>query len=161
MRRSSPGVPGILLRGAVTVAITVTATATVSARGAAGAADTQSTSDPSTPATSVPGNDSTAVGPGISVKEARRAHLRGPVLVVGYLIAVPDEPLRLCDGLSRTRTPGCAAASLKVRGLPVRERNRLATARRSGSSTRWSPERVRILGNIHKRTLVVPTTAKA
>jgi hypothetical protein len=155
------GVSSILLRAAAALAITVTATVTVAARGAAGIAVAQRTSDTSPPATTVPGNDSTGVGPGISIKEARRAHLRGPVLVVGYLLAVPGDPVRLCDALSHTRTPRCVGASLNVRGLPFGERNHLATAHRAHSATRWSPELVRILGTIHKTTLVVQTNAKA
>jgi hypothetical protein len=85
----------------------------------------------------------------------------GPVLVAGYLLAVPGDAVRLCDALSRSRPPRCAGAALEVRGLTRRERRRLAPAHRSRSQIHWSPDPVRILGNIKKETLVVQTTATA
>ncbi len=158
---SSAAAPRSLRRAAATLAIAMAVTTLVATGSAVDTAAAQNSTPTSTPATSMPGSESTAIGPGISVKEARRTKVPGPVLVVGYLLAVPHAPLRLCDALSRSRPPRCAGASLKVRGLPAHERNGLATEHRLSSPARWSPQPVQILGNVQKTTLVVQTTAKA
>ena len=158
---SPVGVPRIVLRAAARLAVVVTVSATTTMGCAVGRAGAQSTTATSTPAARAPGRGGMAVGPGISVKDARRTQVRGPVLVSGYLLAVPDEALRLCDALNHSRPPQCVGAFLKIRGLSSRERNRLATEHRSGSTARWSPGAVQILGKLRESTLVVQTTAKA
>jgi len=100
-----------------------------------------------------------AVGPGLSVGEARNSEVKGPVLVNGYLLAAPVSSPRLCTGLSHTEPPTCRRPSLTVRHLPADERNRLATARHG--KTRWSPAPVQILGRIDGDILRVSWTARA
>jgi hypothetical protein len=100
-----------------------------------------------------------AVGPGISVGEARDSDVKGPVLVNGYLLVAPHRSPRLCTGLSRVAPPRCLQPSLTVRGLPVDERKRLATAH--AGTTRWSPASVQILGRVADDLLRVSSTARA
>lgn len=145
----------------MTVVIAVMVTATVFTPVAADTVHARSVSATSMPDTGVSGGGSAAMGPGISVKEARHTRIRGLVLVVGYLLVVRGDPVRLCDALSRARIRRCTGVALEVRGLPSGERKRLADVHRSGSPTRWSSRPVRILGNIRKTTLVVSTTARA
>jgi hypothetical protein len=100
-----------------------------------------------------------AVGPGLSVGEARNSQVKGPVLVNGYLLAAPGRRPRLCTDLSHAKPPTCLRPSLRVRRLPTAERNRLATARLG--KTRWSPTPVQILGRVGGDNLRVSSTARA
>jgi hypothetical protein len=100
-----------------------------------------------------------AVGPGISVGEARNSEVKGPVLVNGYLLAARGSSPRLCTGLSHAEPPTCLRPSLTVRRLPADERNRLATARHG--MTRWSLAPVQILGRVDGGILRVSSTARA
>jgi len=152
----------VLRAGAATLTIVVALSVPVCTGWTMRSEDVQNTSTTSTPTTSsAPDSGRAPIGPGISVDEARRAHVRGPVLVVGYLLIASGKPVRICDQLTQARPPRCAGASLEVHGLPAHQRKAFATARRSGSSTRWSPQPVRVLGNVRKTTLVVQANAKA
>jgi hypothetical protein len=122
------------------------------------AAHAQTTTTTSVPVT---GTESTSIGPGISVTEARRTHLKGPVLVTGYLLVRPHQPIRLCDELAHARTTRCAGASIEVRGLRPSERDALATVHRAGAGTRWSSDQVQVLGEIRKQELRVQQHANA
>lgn len=122
------------------------------------AAHAQSTTTTSVPVT---GTESTGIGPGISAKEARGTHLKGPVLVTGYLLVRPHQPIRLCDKLTHVRTTRCAGASIEVRGLRPSERDALATVHRAGTGIRWSSDQIQILGEIRKKALRVQQHARA
>ena len=100
-----------------------------------------------------------AVGPGISVGEARHSDVKGPVLVNGYLLVAPGRSPRLCSGLSAAEPPRCRRPFLTVRHLPTDERNRLTTAR--AGRTRWSLAPVQILGRVDHRLLLVSSTVRA
>jgi hypothetical protein len=100
-----------------------------------------------------------AVGPGISIGEARNSEVKGSVLVNGYLLAPPHRQPRLCTALSQAEPPTCLRPTLTVRRLPADERNRLATARLG--KTRWSPAPVQILGRVDGDNLRVSSTARA
>lgn len=100
-----------------------------------------------------------AVGPGISVGEARHSDVKGLVLVNGYLLVGPGGSPRLCTALSKAEPPRCRRPFLIVRHLPLDDRNRLTTAR--AGRTRWSPEPVQILGRVDHDVLQVSSTARA
>ena len=100
-----------------------------------------------------------AVGPGISVGDARHSDVKGPVLVNGYLLVKPGSAPRLCTGLSKTEPPRCRKPFLTVRNLASVERNRLATSRLR--TTRWSPAPVQILGQVDGDIMHVSSTARA
>jgi hypothetical protein len=155
--KTSAGALQVLRAVAATLTIAVALTIPVSTGWTISTEDGNTTPTTST----APGVGSAPFGPGISVEAARRGDVRGPVLVKGYLLIVSGKPVRICDRLTQARPPRCAGASLEVHGLPADRRKRLATARRSGGSTRWSPQPVRVLGNVRKATLVVQANAKA
>jgi hypothetical protein len=100
-----------------------------------------------------------AVGPGISIGDARHSDVKGPVLVNGYLLVGPGRLPRLCTGLSKAEPPRCLRPFLTVRHLPADERNRLTTAR--AGKTRWSLAPVQILGRVDRDILRVSSTARA
>ena len=102
---------------------------------------------------------SAAVGPGISVGEARHSDVKGPVLVNGYLLVAPGRSPRLCTALSEAEPPRCRRPFLTVRHLSMAERNRLTTAR--AGKTRWSLAPVQILGRVHHDLLQVSSTVRA
>jgi hypothetical protein len=100
------------------------------------------------------------VGPGISVAQARRDDVEGPVLVNGYVVVTPNGQVRICAGLRGTRPPRCAPPSLTVRGLAGRDLDDFAPRGRP-RRTRWSPDLVQILGAVHADVLRVSENALA
>jgi hypothetical protein len=124
-----------------------------------GTARRESAGDDGAPTASTPVAGS-PVGPGISVAQARRDDVEGPVLVNGYLVVTANGRVRICTGLRGTRPPRCEPPSLTVRGLVRRDFDDLALRGRQGR-TRWSPGPVQILGAVHGDVLRVSENALA
>ncbi len=101
------------------------------------------------------GSSGTAMGPGISVAEARRSRLDGPLLVNGYVIAEGSK-VRLCEALAESFPPQCGGASLEVRGLDLAS---LSGVQSSGA-VRWSAQPRQLLGEVKNGVLIVSGTSK-
>ena len=99
-----------------------------------------------------PGSDG-ATGPGISVAEARRSRLDGPLLVNGYLVA-DESRVRLCDTLAESSPPRCGGASLEVEGLDIDSISGIE----SSGAVRWSAQPRLLLGEVESGVLTVATT---
>lgn len=99
-----------------------------------------------------------AIGPGLSIAEARRGNLKGPVLVNGYLLLVNGHSPRLCTALSANEPPRCLAPSLTVARIG---RNQRTLATQKAGKTRWSPAPIQILGRLNRSVLSGETTATA
>lgn len=96
----------------------------------------------------------TGMGPGISIAEARRSTLAGPLLVNGYLVASSGET-RLCEALAESSPPQCAGASLVVRGLELAS----VEGTRSASGVTWTERPVQLLGEVRDGVLTVARDA--
>jgi hypothetical protein len=94
-------------------------------------------------------------GPGISVSEARRSRLDGPLLVNGYIVAEGTR-VRLCEALAESFPPQCGGASLDVRGLDVATLSSLE----SSGTTRWTAQPRQLLGEVRNGVLTVSSTSK-
>jgi YVTN family beta-propeller protein len=101
-----------------------------------------------------------AICPAISVAQARRVTVQGPVLVNGYLVVTANGQVRICAGLRATRPPRCTTSALTVRGLVRRDFDDLALRGRPGR-TRWRPDPVQILGAVQGDVLRVAENAPA
>ena len=93
-----------------------------------------------------------AVGPGLSVTQARASTVAGPMLVRGSLI-VDTDATRLCEALAESYPPQCGEPSLEVRGLDLSE---FALERAGG--VRWA-EQVKVLGTVEGDVLTVAPAA--
>ena len=100
-----------------------------------------------------------AVGPGISVGDARDSDVQGPVLVNGYLLVKGNGTPRLCTRLSTAEPPKCGRPFLVVHGLSAAERAQLASAR--AGRTRWSSTEVQVLGRVKGNVLRASSNAAA
>ena len=105
---------------------------------------------PPDPGSSGGSTSDAAVGPGITVAEARRSQLDRPLLVNGYLVA-DEAKIRLCDELAESSPPRCGGASLEVRGLDI---DSLSDVESSGS-VRWSAQPRLLLGEVESGVLTV------
>lgn len=101
------------------------------------------------------GGGASAIGPGISVAEARRSRLDGPLLVRGYVLA-EGSTVRLCDVLLESFPPQCGAPSLEVRGLDLAS----LPGVQSSSNVRWSDQQRLLLGEVTNGVLRVSSTSK-
>jgi len=83
-------------------------------------------------------------GPGITIDEALKSRLSGPLLVNGWLLVSPSGESKLCSRLTDSMPPGCAAPSLLVRGLDLKTVENL---RQEGGLT-WSETSIQLLGEV-------------
>jgi hypothetical protein len=100
-----------------------------------------------------------AVGPGISVGDARDSDVKGPLLVNGYLLVQGNGTPRLCTGLSAAEPPRCRRPFLVVHGLSAADRKQLASS--VAGRTRWSSSSVQVLGRVRGNVLRVTANALA
>ena len=94
-----------------------------------------------------------AVGPGISIAEARDSDLDGPLLVNGFLVARAGEA-RLCEALAESFPPQCGAGSLIVRGVDLDLLGGQWELQEAQGVT-WSNEPIQLLGTIEGDLLTV------
>jgi hypothetical protein len=94
--------------------------------------------------------DTQAVGPGISVAEAKASRLDGPLLVNGVLVAMADGSIRLVDGADAPD----GASGLLVEGLDVSAYD--WTESEDGAQVTGN---VQVLGTVDGDTLVVSVTS--
>ena len=111
------------------------------------------------PSISAPGASGGAgFGPGLSVAEARKSRLDGPLLVNGYVLS-DGAKVRLCDTLasssSAANPPQCGGASLEVHGLDLAT---LPGVTSSGPA-RWSSQPRQLLGEVKNGVLTVSGTS--
>ena len=94
-----------------------------------------------------------AVGPGISIAEARDSDLDGPLLVNGFLVARVGEA-RLCGALLESFPPQCGGDSLIVKGVDL---DLLAGQweLQEAQGVTWSDEPIQLLGTIDGDLLTV------
>ena len=97
-----------------------------------------------------------AVGPGISVAEARASTLDGPLLVNGFLV-VQGDGARLCEALAESFPPQCGGDSLAVEGLDLDAFEGLS----SEQDTRWSEAPIQLLGEVEGSVLTVSADASS
>jgi len=103
-----------------------------------------------------PSGPSSAIGPGISIREAMDSDLEGPLLVNGYLVVVGDEVL-LCEALAESFPPQCAGASLVIEGLDLEEINGIE----SEGDVMWTDAPVQLLGSVDDDTISVAANETA
>ena len=84
------------------------------------------------------------VGPGISIDEALKLGLSGPLLVNGWLLASEAAEPMLCSELTRSTPPGCTAPSLRVKGLDL---GTVGGLHREGGQI-WSEKAIQLLGEV-------------
>ncbi|MFN2471554.1 MAG: hypothetical protein ABR583_11325 [Gaiellaceae bacterium] len=96
----------------------------------------------------------TPIGPGLTVAQALRSELDGPLLVRGALVA-DGKHTRLCDALAESYPPQCAGESVEVAGLDLAGFD----LERAGQ-VRWA-EQVKLLGTVEEGVLTVDPTATA
>ena len=99
--------------------------------------------------------DSTAVGPGISIDEARASDSQEPLLINGWLVVSPHGEVRFCSALGESSPPSCAGSSLVVEGLDPADAGKLAEA----EGVQWSEESIQLLGSVKAGRLVVSATS--
>ena len=99
--------------------------------------------------------DSTGVGPGISIDEARASDGQEPLLINGWLVVSPQGEVRFCSALGESNPPSCAGSSLLVEGLDPADAGELAEA----EGVQWSEESIQLLGSIEDGRLVVSATS--
>ena len=99
--------------------------------------------------------DSTAVGPGISIDEARASDSQEPLLINGWLVVSPQGEVRFCGALGESNPPSCAGSSLLVEGLDPADAGELAEA----EGVQWSEESIQLLGSVKAGRLVVSATS--
>jgi hypothetical protein len=118
--------------------------------------DATSTDPPSIPSGAGAGPGAgAAIGPGISVAEARRSRLDGPLLVRGYVLAEGSN-VRLCDALLESFPPQCGAPSLEVRGFDLAALPGI----QSSGNVRWSDQQRLLLGEVTNGVLNVSSTSR-
>lgn len=118
---------------------------------AAGCADEDSVRDG--PTSGVGGGS--AMGPGLSVAQARASRLNEPLLVTGYVVA-EGARVRLCDALAESFPPQCGGASLEVRGIDLSAFGGLETS----GGVRWSAQPRQLLGEVKNGVIAVSSTSK-
>jgi len=90
-----------------------------------------------------------AVGPAISIDQARARSADTPVAVRGFLVIVGDEA-RLCDALAESFPPQCGGSSIMVEGLDLSAYDVTV----EGDVT-WTDQPVVVLGSVAEDVLVV------
>lgn len=106
--------------------------------------------------TQPPATAGVAMGPGISIEEARASDLEGPLLVNGNLLADGDE-VRFCSALAESFPPQCAGPSLQVEGVKLEEIDGLVREGRVA----WTDRPIQLLGTVEDGVLSVSTTSVA
>ena len=102
---------------------------------------------------SVSGGASAAMGPGISIQEAKTSSLQGALLINGFLF-VEGNDVRFCSELAESSPPQCAGESLKVEGMDLSQVGELQQA----NGVRWSEE-MQLLGEVEGNSLKVRQNA--
>lgn len=92
----------------------------------------------------------TAIGPGISISEAKASGLEGPLLVNGFLLVTDGRP-EICDSLAETSPPSCDGDRLQVQGLDTSALDGL----QAQGNIQWSSDRMQLLGSVNGVSLVV------
>ncbi|MCH7845821.1 MAG: hypothetical protein IH850_08315 [Acidobacteria bacterium] len=95
------------------------------------------------------------VGPGISVTEALRSTLAGPLLVNGFIVTTPDGVVYLAEALAESFPPQPGADKLIVKGLDLDVFAGLTSAQ----GITWSEQHVQVLGTVADGVLTVSATA--
>ncbi len=112
---------------------------------------------PDTGATTLePGPQISAVGPGLSVREALDSRLNQPLLVNGFVVA-RDGFTRLCSTLAESYPPQCGGDSLVLEGLDLASLDELDTAQ----GVTWSNETRQVLGRVSNGVLTVSGRSSA
>ncbi len=96
-----------------------------------------------------------AVGPGLSVGDARASTLDGPLLVNGFVV-VADGRVRLCDTLAESFPPQCGGDSLTLSGFPLEG----FELQRSGDVA-WTDHSVQVLGYVEQGVMSAATNSIA
>jgi hypothetical protein len=103
----------------------------------------------------LPPNASPA-GPSLSIGDARGSHLRGPLLVSGYLYG-DDSGVRLCSGFRESYPPQCVQPSLVVEDLDPEQVGAIV----KGPGAFWTDSPVQLLGVVRNGVLRVSHNASA
>ena len=93
------------------------------------------------------------IGPGLTVEEALRSEVAGPVLVRGHVIAARNQPIRLCSALAESYPPQCGEPSLRVDELELEHLEGL-TQSEDGAVT-WSEREVKLIGILRDGSLFI------
>lgn len=96
-----------------------------------------------------------AVGPGVSVRDARASTLDGPLLVNGFVF-VEDGRVRLCGALAESFPPQCGGDSLTLTGFPLEG----FELQRSGDVA-WTDRSVQVLGYVEQGVMSAATDSIA
>lgn len=91
-------------------------------------------------------------GGGLTVSEALASDLVGPLQVHGPLL-VEGERMTLCERLEESDPPGCAGATVEVRGLDAGQ-----LELQGDGDVRWTDD-VSVLGSVDGGTLTVSRTS--
>jgi hypothetical protein len=94
-------------------------------------------------------------GPGISVSEALKSNLDGPLLVNGWIFASSSN-VRLCSSLITSTPPACGQPSLEVKDFDLTPSDNF----KQEQDTRWSKEMVQVLGSVKDGVLTVAATSR-
>jgi hypothetical protein len=97
-----------------------------------------------------------AVGPGISVEQAIRAHSAEPLLVNGTLFVQKGQVL-LCGAVAESYPPQCVGDRLVVNGFDPAKVGGL----KSAGDVSWKDEPVQLLGVVADGTISVSENAQA
>ena len=96
-----------------------------------------------------------ALGPGLSVGEARASTLDGPLLVNGFVL-VEDGRVLLCSALAKSLPPQCGGDSLTLSGFPLEG----FELQRSGDVS-WTDRSVQVLGYVEGGVMSAATNSIA
>jgi len=102
------------------------------------------------------GGSAGGFGPGISVGDALKSNLTGPLLVNGWLFVASAEEIKLCTALSESIPPVCGGPSLVVKGLDLTRIEGL----KEQQGRQWSQDVVQLLGEVKKGVLTVSGNSK-
>jgi len=108
--------------------------------------DSEATSTPippGTPDSSSAGGTMLAMGPGLSIAEARATSAQQPLLINGYVV-VDASGMRFCEVLLESFPPQCGGDSFVLEGLNL---DNHPEYQREGDVT-WSENQVQLLGTL-------------
>ena len=119
------------------------------------AACTNSTTDGATIQPGLPpaGEFASAVGPGLTVREALDSTLDQFLLVNGFLVAGKDD-VYLCALLAESFPAQCGGDRLRVAGLDLDAMTGLVTE----AGVAWSPSSIQLLGTVAGGVITVSST---